>query len=101
MTMNDSRIRVCERNLACADVLAIACEHDHGELDFDDPRRSIAAVETAALRLMEDHHWEAGVASLAMMAANMFRILAGEEDIARVREALEKERAYWTQWSGQ
>lgn len=98
MTMKDSHTRVTERNMACVDVLAVACEHDHGTLDFDDPRRRIAAVETAALRLIEDHDWEDGVAALAMMAANMFRILAGEDDIDRVREVLEKQRAYWSQW---
>jgi hypothetical protein len=100
--MSDSTNRVCERNMACVDVLAVACEHDHGELGFDDPRRSQEAVEAAALRLIGiDPYWQdTNVAALAMMAANMFRILVGEDDIGRVREVLEKQRAYWTHFSG-
>ncbi len=98
MTMNESRIRVVERNMACVDVLAVACEHDHGTLEFDDPRRSIAAVEAAALRLIEDHGWEDGVAALAMMAANMLRQAVGVDDIDRVRELLEKQRMVWTEY---
>ena len=99
---DDILARVCERNMACVDVLAVACQHDHGELDFDDPRRSIDAVAAASLRLIEEHGWEEGVAALAMMAANTFRILVGGmDDVDRVRDALERQRAVWTTYANQ
>jgi hypothetical protein len=90
--------RVYERAMAALDVLDGAREHDHGELDFEDPRRSFDAV--AAERLMEDHGWEEGVALLADIAANALRIAVGEDNLERTRAILEHERAYWSQWDG-
>jgi hypothetical protein len=98
--MIDSRKRVHDRAMACLDVLAVACEHDHGELDFDDPRRSFDAVAIAALRLMEEHGWEEGVALMADMAANMLRQAVGEDDIKRVQELLDDQRRYWAKAEG-
>jgi hypothetical protein len=97
-SLEESRKRVCERNIACVDVLAIACQYDHGELDFDDPRRSWDAIEVAALRLIEDHGWETAVAALADMAANMLRQAVGEEDLDRVKALLDRQRRAWTRW---
>ena len=95
---DDSRKRVTERNMACIDLLAIACQHDHGELEFDDPRRSIEAVEGAALRLIgTDPYWQdTNVAALAMTAANMLRIAVGEDELDQVQDILERERAAWS-----
>jgi hypothetical protein len=99
-SLEESRKRVCARATACVDVLAIACQHDHGELDFDDPRRSWDAIEVAALRLIEEHGWEEAVAALADMAANLLRQAVGEDDLDRVQELLARQRQYWSQWSG-
>jgi hypothetical protein len=101
MTVEDSRRRVYERAMACLDVLAIACQCDHGELDFDDPRRSYDAIAVAALRLIEEHGWEEGVAALADMAANLLRQAVGEDDLDRVRELLDHTRRYWSTWAGE
>lgn len=93
----ESARRIHERAMACLDVLAIACQYDHGELDFDDPRRSFEALEAAALRLMDEHGWEEGVALLADMAANMLRQAVGEDDLDRVRALLDRQRHFWSQ----
>jgi hypothetical protein len=96
----ESGERVYERAMACLDVLAVACQHDHGELDFDDPRRDYDAVVAAAERLVEQHGWEEGVALLADMAANLLRRAVGQDDLDRIPELLDHTRRYWSQWSG-
>jgi hypothetical protein len=99
-SLGESRQRVYERAMVCLDVLALACQHDHGELDFDDPRRSWDAIAAAAERLMEKHGWEEGVAALADMSANLLRQAVGEDDLGRVRELLDHTRWYWSKWAG-
>jgi hypothetical protein len=97
-----SRRRVFERALACIDVLVIACQHDHGELDLDDPRRSFDAVVAACERLIEQHGYSdaEAVAVLADMAANLLRQAVGEDDLSRVQELLDLQRRYWTTFAG-
>lgn len=92
----ESEKRVRERAMACLDVLAIACQYDHGELDLDDPRRSWDAIEAASLRLMQEHGWEEAVAALADLAANMLRQLVGLDDLGRIQDVLDRERRYWS-----
>lgn len=98
MTASPASDRVHERAMACLDVLALACQHDHGDLPFEDPRRSWEALELAALRLMELHDWETGVALLADMAANMLRQAVGEADLDRVQEILDHQRRAWSRY---
>jgi hypothetical protein len=94
MTWAESHDRVYRPNVACLDLLALACGYDYGELDFDDPRRSIGAVELAALRLIEEHGWEDGVAALAMMAASLLGQSGDTESL------LDYERACLRRWAG-
>jgi hypothetical protein len=91
---------VANRNLVCIDLLVVACQHDHGELDFDDPRRSMEAVETAAQRLIgtDAYCQDSNVAALAMMAANLLRCAVGEDDLDRVPELLAQQRAMWSRY---
>jgi hypothetical protein len=99
-SLEESHKRVHERAMACVDVLSIACQHDHGELPFDDPRRSFDALTAAAERLIEEHGWEEGVALLADMAANMLRQAVGEDDLDRVQELLDRQRRAWSRGLG-
>lgn len=98
MNSQESERRVRERAMACLDVLVVACQYDHGEIDFEDPRRSWDAIAAAALRLMEGHEWEEGVAALADMAANLLRQAVGEDDLDRVQELLDSQRQAWTRF---
>jgi hypothetical protein len=93
--IHDSGQYVTSRGLAAVDLLAFACEVDHGELDFDDPRRSYDALEEAAARFLEEFGWQNGdadaVQHLANIAANMLRCLVGD-DLDRIQKALELQR---------
>jgi hypothetical protein len=97
--IHDSNRYITSRALAAVDLLALACEVDHGELDFDDPRRSYDALEEAAARYLEEYGWQNGEADavqhLTNIAANVFRCLVPDDEFDAVQRALALQRVCW------